>query len=80
MPYETAIPVGGISIITMAIAKFKCIIKKNTQWTFGVACMVRPIIDDDEILVKQFDFRNVKRLYVLPKHTTAHNETSSDSE
>ena len=72
--------VGGISIITMAIAKFKCIIKKNGKWTLGVACRDRPIIDDDEILVKQFDLGNVKGLYVLPRHTTPHNETSSDSE
>ncbi len=81
MPYDGALIAGGISILTLAVSRFKCIVKKNGSLNWGCACMDKPLIqDEDEILVKQFDLGNVKGLYVVPKHVLhEHQNENTDS-
>ena len=78
--YDGALLVGGISIATIAITKFKCFVKKNGHLTYAMGCTDKPLIDDDDICIKQFDLGdNVKGIYAVPKHLP-HVEQSSDSE
>ena len=82
--YDGALLVGGISIATIAITKFKCFVKKNGHLNYGCGCTDKPLIDDDEISVKQFELGdNVKGIYMMPKHVPHikpehHNETDSE--
>ena len=70
MPYETGLLVGGISIVTACVAKFKCYIKKNGSLNWAVGCTDKPLVDDDEIEVKTLDLGDVKVLYARPKHAS----------
>ena len=82
MVLEGALVVGGISIITLAVTRFKCFIKKNGHLNYGLGCTDKPIIDDtDELVVKQFDVgENVKGIYVVPRHMKNKKESDSESE
>ena len=74
MVLEGALLVGSISVITLAVSRFKCLIKKNGTLNWGCACMEKPLIpDDDDLTVKEFDLGAVKGLYIVPKHIN-HNE------
>ena len=70
MPYETGLLVGGISIITACVAKFKCYLKKNGSVNWAVGCTDAPLIDTDEMEVKIAELGDVKVLYVKPKHVS----------
>ena len=70
MPYETGLLVGGISIVTACVAKFKCYLRKNGQVNWGVGCQDKPLVDDDEYCVKTAELGDVKVLYVQPKHAS----------
>jgi uncharacterized membrane protein len=83
MVLEGALVVGSISIITLAVSRFKCFIKKNGHLNYGLGCTDKPLIDDtDELIVKQFDLgENVKGIYVVPRHIVKNkNESESESE
>ena len=74
MVLEGALVVGGVSIATLAVSRFKCIVKKNGSWHYACAFTEKPLIpDDDELTVKEFDVGTVKGLYIVPKHIN-HNE------
>ena len=70
MPYETGLLVGGISIVTACVAKFKCYLKKNGSINWGCGCQDKPLVDDDEYDVKIAELGDVKVLYVKPKHAS----------
>ena len=65
---EGALTVGGISIVTLIIKRFKCYVKKNGSFNWGCGCTDKPLIDDDELEIKQIELGDVKVLYVKPKH------------
>ena len=78
MPYDGALIVGGISIATLALSRFKCLVKKNGHFTWGLACMDKPLVDDDEVTVKTTELGVVKILYVKKKHAQHEDEVDSD--
>ena len=82
MGLETGVIVGGISLITLAMAKLKCYVKKNGSLNWGCGFMDKKMFDDDELEIKQMDLGDVKILYVKPKHHVAHYEqlTEDDEE
>ena len=79
---EGALTVGGISIVTLIITRFKCLVKKNGVLNYSCGCLDKPLFDDDELEIKQMDLGDVKILYVKPKHATAqhHYESVTDDE
>ena len=77
MPYDGALLVGAISITTLAISRFKCLLKKHGHWYLGVARMDKPLIGDDEIEVNTTELGNVKILNVKTKHTQPDDEVYS---
>ena len=76
MPYETGLLVGGISILTVCVAKFKCYLKKNGSINWGVGCTDNPLIDTDDQVVETTQLGDVKVLYVRNKHH--HHESDND--
>ena len=58
--------------------------QKNGHLNYGCGCTDKPLIDDDEISVKQFELGdNVKGIYMMPKHVPhikpePHTETDSE--
>ena len=78
MPVDTtAALVGGLSLATLAIQKFKFYIKKNGIWNCGLGCQDKPLQEEDELEVRTQDLGDVKVLYVKPKH---HLERESSEE
>ena len=75
MPYEAGLLVGGVSIVTACIAKFKCYLKKNGSINWGVGCTDAPLIDTDDQVVETTQLGDVKVLYVRSKH---HNHESDN--
>ena len=75
MPYEAGILVGSVSIITAAIAKLKCFIKKNGSINWGCGFTDAPLIDTDDQVVETTQLGDVKMLYVRNKH---HNHESDN--
>ena len=73
-----AITVGGISILTLIITKLKCYAKKNGSCNYGIACMDKPLLDDDETEIKTIDLGDsVHVMYVKNKrHYSNHQEES----
>jgi hypothetical protein len=63
-----ALTVGGISIATIIVSKFKFYVKKNGSFNWGCGCSDKPLIDDDEIEVKVVELGNVHVMYVKNKH------------
>ena len=87
MPLETGYIVAGASLLTVAITKLKFYIKKNGSWTCGCGFLDKPLLDDDEICVKEFELSdNIKGIYVMPKgkhhlhhiHHDEHNDTDNE--
>jgi hypothetical protein len=78
MTIETGFVVAGASLMTVIITKLKCFVKKNGSLSWGCGFMDKPLVDDDELVVKQFDLGdNVQGLYVMPKghyHPHHHHE------
>ena len=69
MAFDTgALVVGGISLATIALNRVRWYFKKNGQFVWGCGCSDRPLIDDDELQLKQFELGDVKALVVVPKH------------
>ena len=63
-----AFAIAGASLATIVIAKIKFYIKKNGDWQCGCGFMDKPLVDDDEIEIKQFELSdNVRGIYVKPK-------------
>lgn len=78
---ETGFVVAGASLLTVVITKLKCYIKKNGNWSLGCGFMDKPLVDDDEIEIKQFELSdNVKGIYVKPKGQKHHKNQSGDNE
>ena len=75
MPYEAGLLVGGVSIVTACIAKFKCYLKKNGSINWAVGCTDAPLIDTDDQVVETTQLGDVKVLYVRSKH---HNHESDN--
>jgi hypothetical protein len=75
---EGALTVGGISIVTLIINRFKFYVKKNGQFNWGCGCTDKPLIDDDELEIRQIELGDVKVLYVKPKHHLVHREESGE--
>ena len=66
-----AFAIAGASLATIVIAKIKFYVKKNGVWTCGCGFMDKPLIDDDEIEIKQFELSdNVKGIYVCLLYTS----------
>ena len=81
MVLETGFLVAGSALLTAVIAKVKFFIKKNGSWNCGCGFMDKPLVDDDEIEVKQFDMGDVKGFYIKPKgHYHLQHEEHSDSD
>ena len=76
MPYETGLLVGGISIVTACVAKFKFYVQKNGSINWGVGCMDSSLIDTDDQVVETTQLGDVKMLYVRNKHH--HHESDND--
>ena len=70
MVLETGLLVGGISIVTACVQKFKFYIKRNGQVTWGCGFQDKPLVDDDEFDVRVAELGDVKVLYVKPKHAS----------
>jgi hypothetical protein len=71
-----AFAIAGASLATIVIAKIKFYVKKNGVWTCGCGFMDKPLVDDDEIEIKQFELSdNVKGIYVKPKGHIHHEHT-----
>ena len=63
-----AFAIAGASLATIIIAKIIFYIKKNGDWQCGCGFMDKPLVDDDEIEIKQFELSdNVRGIYVKPK-------------
>ena len=75
-----AITVGGISILTLIITKLKCYAKKNGSCNYGIACMDKPLLDDDEIEIKQLEMGDVHVMYVKNKHHYSNHQEESEYE
>ena len=60
--------VGGISICTIIVSKFKFHVKKNGSFNWGCGCSDKPLVDDDEIEVKVVELGGVHVMYVKNKH------------
>ena len=73
---EGALTVGGISIATLIIHRFKFYVKKNGTFSWGCGCTDKPLIDDDELEIRTLELGDVKVLYVKPKHHINHHEES----
>ena len=85
MTIETGVLVAGSALLTAVISKVKFFVKKNGSWNCGCGFMDKPLVDDDEIEVKQFDMGDVKGFYIKPKghyhlQHEEHNIEDSDSE
>ena len=57
MPYEAGLLVGGVSIVTVCVAKLKCYVKKNGVWNFGCGFLDKPLVikyggHDDQLSTK----------------------------
>lgn len=63
-----ALTVGGISLATIALNRVRWYVKRNGTFSWGCGCSDRPLIDDDELQLKQFELGDVKALVVVPKH------------
>ena len=72
-----ALIVGGISIATILVSKFKFYVKKNGSLTWGCGFSDKPLVDDDEIEVKTVELGEVHVMYVKTKH---HKEEDSEQE
>ena len=70
MAFDTgALVVGGISLATLALQKFKFYLKKNGVWSCGIGCQDKPLQEEDELEVRTCELGpDVKVLYVKPKH------------
>ena len=69
MAFDTgAMLVGGISLATLALNKFKFYLKKNGQWTCGIGCQDKGLAEEDELEVKTAELGDVKVLYAKPRH------------
>ena len=66
---ETGFVVAFTSILTIVISKFKFYVKKNGRWSCGCGFTDKPLLDDDDLEVKEFDLGAVKGIYIKPKHT-----------
>jgi hypothetical protein len=76
-----ALTVGGISIATIIVSKFKFYVKKNGSFNWGCGCSDKPLIDDDEIEVKVVELGDVHVMYVKNKHhVPAHIEPEAEYE
>ena len=62
---ETGFVVALTSILTIIVSKFKFYIKKNGKWTCGCGFTDKPLLDDDDLEVKEFDLGSVKGIYIL---------------
>jgi hypothetical protein len=88
MPLDTGLLIAGASILTVAITKLKFYIKKNGTWTCSCGFLDKPLLDDDEICVKEFELSdNIKGIYVMPKGNNhlhhshnSHHDEHTDSE
>ena len=82
MPIQTGILVAGSALLTAVISKVKFFVKKNGNWNFGCGFQDKPLVDDDEIEVKQFDMGDVKGFYIKPKghYHLQHEEHNIDSD
>jgi hypothetical protein len=69
-----ALTVGGISIATIIVSKFKFYVKKNGSFNWACGCSDKPLIDDDKIIVKTVELRDVHVMYVKNKHQVPHHE------
>ena len=76
---EGALTVGGISIATIIVSKLKFHVKKNGRISWGCGCQDKPLVDDDEIEIKQLEMGDVHVMYVKNKHHIE-NESESDEE
>ena len=72
--------VGGISIATIIVSKFKFYVKKNGSFNWGCGCSDKPLIDDDEIEVKVVELGDVHVMYVKNKHHVPHIEPEAEYE
>ena len=63
-----ALTVGGISIATIIVSKFKFYVKKSGSFNWGCGCSDKPLINDDEIEVKIVESGDVHVMYVKTKH------------
>ena len=75
MSYETGLLVGGASIVTACVARFKCYLKRNGSINWGVGCMDAPLIDTDDQGLETTQLGDVKVLHVRNKH---HNHDSDN--
>ena len=64
----TGLLVGGLSLATLALQKFKFYLKKNGSWTCGIGCQDKSLTEEDELEVKATELGDVKVLYVKPRH------------
>ena len=81
MVFESgAITVGSISILTIIVQKLKFYVKKNGSLNWGLGCSDKPLVDDDEIEVKQIDLGEVHVMYAKNKHHEHHDVEEEDSE
>ena len=82
MVLQTGILVAGSALLTAVISKVKFFVKKNGSWNCGCGFMDKPLVDDDEIEVKQFDMGDVKGFYIKPKghYHLQHEEHNIDSD
>lgn len=67
MAIETGIIVGGVSIISLIVTKFKCFVRRNGHLSWGIGFLNKPLLDNDELEVKEFDLGEIRGIYVKPK-------------
>ena len=82
MTIETGVLVAGSALLTAVISKVKFFVKKNGSWNCGCGFMDKPLVDDGDIEVKQFDMGDVKGFYIKPKghYHLQHEEHNIDSD
>ena len=64
---ETGLIVGGVSIISLIVTKFKCFVRRNGHLSWGIGFLNKPLLDNDELEVKEFDLGEIRGIYVKPK-------------
>lgn len=64
---EAGLIVGGVNIISLIVTKLKCFVRRNGHLSLGIGFPNKPLMDNDELEVREFDLGEIRGIYVKPK-------------
>ncbi len=71
--------IGGNSITTRIINKFRFVLKKNGHFNWAIGCQDKPLVDDDDFEIRQTQMGDIHVLYVEPRHAS-HGNNNEDTD